>query len=255
MGGMVEEGGNATKVRVDGEEAVLYLTDQSVMFEKGGKVSGFLRSAIHMVKPDGDAMIIAYSIGSEVKSARVEPMSAVASLVVSGASQAPVRILSTDVDTVFENLYRDTRKELEERLTRVQAEPENKSLRLTPEEETKYSQVSRQMENLISAKYGFAVRGEESPISFWGLEKQSYEVQLAVVKTLHISFLRMIVDATAERNDIVYSGTEVWPDDWDRILVRFKLSEEPVLTDKYRKYLEANWKHRPGDKKPVLARS
>ena len=61
----------------------LHITDQSVMFEKAGKVSGFERSAIRMVKPDGDAMIIAYSAGSEVKSVRVEPMTAVASLLVS----------------------------------------------------------------------------------------------------------------------------------------------------------------------------
>jgi len=246
---------DTNKVRVDGEETTIHITDQSIMFENEGRVSGFERSAIRMAKPDGDAMIIAYVVGSEVKSVRVEPMSAVASLVASGASQTPTRILSTDVDVVFEMLYRETRKELEERLMRVQAEPENKSLRLTPEEESKYSQVSRQMENLLGSKYGFAIRGEEDPISFWGLEKQPYEVQLAVVKTLHISFLRMIVDPTAERNDIVYSGSEVWPDDWERILVHFKLLDGPILPDKYRRYLEAHWKHRPGDKKPVLARA
>ena len=139
MGGVVEEGDNAAKVRVDGEEAVLHLTDQSVMFEKGGRVSGFERSAIRMVKPDGDAMVIAYSIGNKVESIRVEPVSAVASLVASAASQAPVQVQSADMDAVFEKLYRDIRKELEERLVKVQAEPERKSLRLTPEQEAKYS--------------------------------------------------------------------------------------------------------------------
>ena len=39
-------------VKVEGEYAVLHITDQSIMFEKGGKVSGFERSAIRMVKPD-----------------------------------------------------------------------------------------------------------------------------------------------------------------------------------------------------------
>ena len=252
------EGKTGKKVTVDGEEAVLHITGQSVMFEKGGRVSGFERSAIRMVKPDGDAMIIAYSVGSEVKSVRVEPMTAVASLLAStesGSASGQVRTSAAGLNQVFDKLYWDTRRELEQRLAQVQAEPENKNLRLTPEEETKYSQVSRQMESLLGAKYGFAVRGEESPISFWGLEKQPYEVQLDVVKTLHISFLRMIVDATAERNDVIYSGTEVWPDDWNRILARFKLSEVPIFTDKYKKYLEAHWKYHPGDKKPVLARS
>ncbi len=46
-------------MKVDGDEAVLHITDQSVMFERNGKVSGFERSAIRMVKPDGDTMIIA----------------------------------------------------------------------------------------------------------------------------------------------------------------------------------------------------
>ncbi len=63
---------DAKRVTVDGEEAVLHITDQSIMFEKGGKVSGFERSAIRMVKPDGDAMIIAYSIGSWAQSVRIE---------------------------------------------------------------------------------------------------------------------------------------------------------------------------------------
>src|SRR3989441_12713871 len=67
-------------VKVEGEDAVLHITEQSIMFEKSGRVSGFERSAIRMVKPDGDAMIIAYSAGSEVKSVRVEPMTAVASI-------------------------------------------------------------------------------------------------------------------------------------------------------------------------------
>ena len=56
------------------------------MFEKVGKVSGFERSAIRMVKPDGDAMIIAFSFGSEVKSVRVEPMTAVSSLLLDAAT-------------------------------------------------------------------------------------------------------------------------------------------------------------------------
>src|SRR5437879_3357088 len=73
-------------VKVEGEDAVLHITEQSVMFEKGGKVSGFERSAIRMVKPDGDAMIIAYSAGSEVKSVRVEPMTAATSLLMPSSS-------------------------------------------------------------------------------------------------------------------------------------------------------------------------
>jgi hypothetical protein len=38
------------------------------MFEKGGKVSGFERSAIRMVRPNGDAMNMAYATGGELKS-------------------------------------------------------------------------------------------------------------------------------------------------------------------------------------------
>jgi len=69
-----EHGG--VKVKSDGEDAILHITDQSIIFEKGVRVSGFERSVIRMVKPDGDAMIIAYSAGREVKSVGVEPMTA-----------------------------------------------------------------------------------------------------------------------------------------------------------------------------------
>jgi hypothetical protein len=249
------EAGSTSKVKVDGIDVELQITDQSVMFEKEGKVSGFERSAIRMVKPYGDAMIIAYSVGSEVKSVRIEPMTAVASLLVLTSSPAQTQASATGLDEVFEKLYRDTRKELEDRLTKVQAEPENKGLRLTPDEEMRYSEISRQMENLVGTKYGFSPRAEGSPLSFWGLEKQPFELQLAVVKTLHISFLRMLVSPRAERNDIIYSGTEVWPDDWERILVRFKLSDKPVLDGSFKKHLESHWKYHPGDRKPVLAQS
>src|SRR2546425_3816331 len=136
-------------VKVEGEDAVLHITDQSVMFEKGGKVSGFERSAIRMVKPDGGAMIIAYSAGSEVNSVRVEPMTAVVSLLIpssppsAGPSEghAPA---SSALDEVFERLYRETRKELEERLAKVQEEPENKKFRLTLDEEARFEKISQQ---------------------------------------------------------------------------------------------------------------
>jgi len=248
---------DTTKVKVDGEEAVLHITDQSVMFEKGGRVSGFLRSAIQMVKQDGDAMVIAYSAGNEVKSVRVEPMIAVAHLLVSGIGGSYARIPSIGLDEVFEELYKETRKELEERLSKVQTEPENKSIRLTPEEDSRYSDVSRQLENIIGVKYGFDPRAEDTPISFWGLEKRPYEIQLAVVKSRHLRFLRLITDSTAEKSDVVFSTDEVWPEDWPRILDRFHLESGPYASDaftKYVNYLKSHWKYRPTERKPVLAR-
>lgn len=249
------EGSATSKVKVDGVDAVLHITDKSIMFEKEGRISGFERSAIRMVKPDADAMIIAYSAGSEVKSVRIEPMTAVASLAVPGSSQAKSQAPTPGMDEVFERLYRDARRELEDRLAKVQSEPKNRDLRLTPDEEKRYSEISRHMENLVGTKYGFSPRAEDSPLSLWGLEKQPLELQLAVVKTLHISFLRMIVSPRAERNDIIYSGTEVWPDDWERILARFGLSDKPLLDGGFKKYLESHWKYHPGERKPVLAQS
>jgi hypothetical protein len=246
-----------TNVKVDGEEAVLHITDQSVMFEKAGKVSGFERSAIRMVKPDGDAMIIAYSAGSEVKSVRIEPVTAVASLLVSSTDQAHVQAPIAGLDEVFEKLYRDTRRELEERLAKIQADPGNKNLRLAAKEEERYSQVSRQLESIVSSKFGFGPRTEDSLISFWGLEKQPTNLQLYVVKTLHISFLRVITSLRAEKSDIVYSGTEVWPEDWQSILNRFGLDGAFYSTEgfaSYLDYLKKNWKYNPGERKPTLAR-
>jgi hypothetical protein len=255
MGGMVEEGGNATKVRVDGEEAVLHLTDQSVMFEKEGKVSGFERSAIRMVKPDGDAMIIAYSVGSEVKSVTVEPMTAVASLVASGVSPAPAGVSITGQDAIFEKLYRNARKELEERLTRVEDQPENKDLRLTPEERQKYITIRNQMTNLIGAKLGANLDGEESLLTFWGLENQPREFQVGVVKTMHVDFLLGIVSPKAETEDVGYQARQVWPEDWPRILERFNLGNELYLNEKfseYVNYLKSHWEYHPASRRPAL---
>lgn len=245
------------KVKVDGEEAVLHITDQSVMFEKGGVVSGFERSAIRMVKPDGDAMIIAYFVGSEVKSVRVEPMTVVASLLIPSATQSQ-STTQAGLDRVFENLYKKTREELEEKLAKVQAEPDNKSLRLTQQEEAKYSQVSRQLESILGNKYAFNPQAEDTPITFWGLEKQPYEIQLAVVKIRHIRFLRSVVDSTAEKSDVVYSSDEVWPEDWPHILERFNLGSGPYLSETfsaYVNYLKKYWESHPGDRKPLLVRS
>ena len=247
-------GSEPTKVKADGQEAILHITEQSVMFEKGGRISGFEKGAIRMIKPDGDAMIIAYSVGSEVKSVRVEPMTAVASLAASSPAIGQAQT-SVDLDEIFEKLYRNARKELEEKLAKVESEPRNKSLRLTPEEEAKYSQISRQLENLLGNKYGFNPRAENSPMSFWGLERQPHGLQVDVIKTLHISFLRVIVSPRAEMSDIAYSATEVWPEDWERILVKFKLSDGPFLTEEFKRYLASHWTSHSGERKPVLARS
>ena len=51
-------GEQSGRVVVDGEEVTLHITSQSVMFEKCGRVSGFERSAIRMVKPDGIAFLL-----------------------------------------------------------------------------------------------------------------------------------------------------------------------------------------------------
>lgn len=249
------KGGEAITVKVDGEEAVLHITDQSVMFERGGKVSGFLRSAIQMVKPDGDAMLIAYSAGSEVKSIRVEPITAVLPLLMPGSATSFSRIpaSTTTLDEVFERLYKDARKELEERLARVQHDPENKSLRLTPDEEERYASVSTQMEGIAGAKYEFNPREDAGPLSFWGLEKQPYDFQLDAIKIRHIEFLREIVGPRAETADIGYVGENVWPEDYERILVRFKLVDGPFLTEKFKSYLKSKWTKSAGNRKPALA--
>jgi hypothetical protein len=247
---------NESKVRVDGEEVVIHITDQSVMFEKGGTVSGFERNAIRMVKPDGDAMVIAYSSGTEVKSVRVEPLTAVAPLLLPGSNPASTQTPTTGLDDVFERLYQDAREELEDRLAKVSAHPQDRSLRLGQAEENRYSEVSRQMEGIASARFRFDPRAEDSPISFWGLERQPYPLQLDVVKIRHIRFLRLIVGPTAEKSDVVYSSDEVWPEDWPGILRRFNLGSGQYTTEKfinYISYLKSNWKYRPGERKPTLA--
>ncbi len=252
---------DAATVKVDGEEAVMHITDQSVMFEKGGKVSGFLRSAIQMVKADGDSMLIAYAVGSEVKSVRVVPITAVTPLLVpgfhsgsgSGAGQVPAS--ATALDEVFEKLYWGTRKELEERLARVQEEPANKSLRLTPHEEQRYGRIRKQMTDIVGAKYGFDHRAPGNSLSFFGLEKESYERQLDTIKTLHTEFLQYLVSPRAEIADIGYTTEDVWPDDWERVLVRFKLANGQFLKEKFKSYLKSKWTHPRGNRTPVLARA
>ncbi len=257
----VKEGQKATKVRVDGEEAALHITDQAVMFEKGGNVSGFLRSAIQLVKPDGDAMVIAYSVGNQVKSVRVEPITAVTPLLVpssrpSSSSRASQVTASTAaLDDIFERLYKETSSELEERLAKVQEEPENLSLRLNDVEEKKYGPVFGQMVDIIGYKHGIDPLDFDSPVSMWGLEKQPYELQLEVIEAFYISFLHELVGRKAETADIGYTATGVWPEDWERILIRFKLKDGPFLTEKFKNYLRSKWKKPESSKKPVLASS
>jgi hypothetical protein len=255
MGGMVEGKGEEAKiVKVDGEEVLLHITDQSVMFEKGGRVSGFERSAIRMVKPDGDAMIIAYSSGSEVKSVKAEPITAFASLIVSGAAQTQLTS-RVGPDEVFERLYEDARKELEERLGKVEDQPENKDLRLTPEERQKYITIRNQMTNLIGAKLGANPDEGEPLLTFWGLENRPREFQVGVVKTMHVDFLLGIVSPKAETEDVGYQARQVWPEDWPRILERFNLGNELYLSEKFNKYvnyLKTHWEYHPASRRPVL---
>ncbi len=253
---------NAATVKVDGEEAVLHITEQSVMFEKGGKVSGFLRCAIQMVKPDGNTMLIAYSAGTAVKSVRVEPITAVVPLLISASQAKQANSLvgqpqtsTTALDEVFERIYESARNTLEERLEKIQVEPENKNLRLTSDEQKKYHQVWVQMRNIVGAKYGFDPSAEDSrPIMFTGLEKEPYEMQLDFIKTMHIDFLREIVGPKAETADIGYTVEDVWLEDWERVLVRFKLADGSFLTEKFKSYLRSKWTHPRGQRTPILAR-
>ena len=246
---------DTNKVRVDGEETTIHITDQSIMFENEGRVSGFERSVIRMAKPDGDAMIIAYAVGSEVKSVRVEPLTAVASLVASGAQPALAGASITGQVAIFEKLYHGARKELEERLAIVEADPENQALRLTPEERQKYISVRNQMTDLVRVRFGVSHDEEEPLLTFWGLENREQEYQICIIKTMHIDFLLGIVSPKAETEDVGYQARQVWPQDWPKILERFNLGNESYRNEKFSNlinYLKSHWEYHPGLRRPVL---
>ena len=248
-----------SKVKVDGEETVLHITDQSVMFETGGKVTGFERSAIRMVKPDGAAMIIAYSAGSKVESIRVEPMAAVSSLLVPGPSSATVQAPVVGLDEVLERLYLDARKELEERLDRINKEPENMSLRLTELEFQRFVNVRNQMWDIIAAKYHIDLSAPGGYIGFVGLDTEPHAKQLDELRSLYVNFLIYLATQKAETNDVLYSTADVWPEEWDVILPRFGLSDGGLLPSErwkeYLAYLRPRWsRYQKGNKTPALAR-
>ena len=242
------------KVKVDGEDAILHITEQSVMFEKEGNVSGFERSAIRMVKPDGDTMFIAYSSGTKVESIRVEPMTAVSSLLVPEKPSASRAKLS-GFDEVFEKLYWDTRKELEEKLVKVETEPQDKALRLTAEERQKYFAVRNQMTYLAGAKYGANPEGDEPLLTFWGLETRPPDFQVSIVKIMHINFLLGVVSPKAETEDVTYHAYQVWPADWPNILKQFGLGESKYTDEKFSRYvsyLKSHWQYGPSARRPAL---
>ena len=245
---------DGSRVKIDGEEAVLHITDQSVMFERGGMVSGFERSAIRMVKPDGDVMIIAYSVGNEVRSVRVEPIIAVASLAVPEASAISPQTSPSGLGEIFERLYKETRKELEERLVKVEVQPENKTLRLSPEERQKYIAIRNQMTGIIESKYNTNPE-TESLLSFWGLEDRPHELQVSVVKIMHIDFLLGIVSSRAETEDVGYQAIQVWPHDWPRILGHFDLGNDLYVSPVFGHYvdnLKSHWEYSPSSRRPAL---
>jgi hypothetical protein len=252
------KGIQAPTVKVDGEEAILHITNQSVMFEKGGKVSGFLRSAIQMIKPDGDAMLIAYSVGNEVKSVRVEPMTALTSLLIhdsrkgSGSSETVTPAASGALDEVFERLYKETRDELEQRLNRVMEQSRNKSLRLTPEEEKRYGEVFAQMMRMIRTKHGIDEEDPEDRLTTWSLHEQPYDLQLEFIKAMHVSFLNEVAGPRAETADIGYTATGIWPEDMEHVLAHYKLINGPFLTAEFKAYLQSNWKRPENKRKPVI---
>jgi len=242
-----------SRVKVDGEDAFLHITDQSVMFEKGGRVSGFERSAIRMVKSDGDAMIIAYTAGNEVKSVRVEPMTAVASLLVSitksGSAAEAAQTSATALDETFEKLYRVARKELEQKLDRINKEPENMSLRLTKDEFQRYIQVRNQMWNIMGAKYGFnPYAAGRNEFSFFDLDKKQADRQLDTIKVRYVDFLKMLASEKAEGQDAFYAIDDVWPEEWDKLLRHFGQAEKTLPTERWRQffdYLRPKWTNRP----------
>ncbi len=247
------------KVKVDGDDAILHITDQSVMFEAGGKVTGFERSAIRMVKPDGNAMIIAYSAGSKIESIRVEPMAAASSLLAPGTSSATTQAPMAGLDEVLERLYQDARKELEERLDRINTKPGDMSLRLTEEEFQRLVSIRNRMWDVIAAKYHIDLSAPGNYIGFVGLDNEPHAKQLDELKSLYINFLTYLATQKAETNDVLYATADVWPEEWDVIQPRFGLSDGgPLPSERWKEYLaylRPKWnRYQKGTKTPALAR-
>jgi hypothetical protein len=109
------------------------------------------------------------------------------------------------------------------------------------------------MRGIVGTKYGFDPSAPGNSIGFLGLEKEPYERQLDSIKTMHVWFLTEITGPRAETADVDYIIEDVWPEDWERVLVRFKLTDGPLLTETFRNYLKSKWTRRKGTRTPILA--
>jgi hypothetical protein len=229
-----------TTVKIDGEDAVLHITDTSVMFKKNGRIEGFEKSAIRLVESDGNAAIIAYAVGGEIRSVRVEPVSAVAKLIQAHADKKTVA-------DAFESLYERLRAEARPRFLKIQEDPENESLRITQKEwEEKYREAIGELEELCRVKHGmepdFISDATDIP------ENSSYECERDHAKVLYIEWLLLCMYYDWVRQiDIYCRDFGIWPDDWEYLNKKYHLEDEPIMSEKFINYLYSKLPSKKGD--------
>jgi hypothetical protein len=227
----------ARKVRVNGEEATLHITEKSVLFESGtGGVTGFERSAIRMVakNQEGD-IVIAYADGSIVKSVTVSVIEGDSSeLLFSDALKEHLgpSVLDEEMERMFIR-DRDLLLKKLENMKNGMTDP------LTKEEDKRIGRDRSTMYEAWGNKFEKEFPSEKTLwVGPWNLLEYPREHQVSWAKERCLAELQFFVKATAEmlrgpslglNPNFTGDSHGMLPEDWEKLFLHYGVVDRPFL--------------------------
>jgi hypothetical protein len=236
---MIEQTTKNAKVLFGSSQGTLHITEKSIMFEdEKGEITGIEKSAIRMVKTSDDReVVVAYASGAEVKSVRIKPLedNAAGLLILLGDKE---HVPPTVFDEEFEKIYLHWKNKLEAELRQS---IEGRPYHLEHEEKSQVALASSSMQAILQWRYNMPGRMRDK--SIWNLPDTPEEYQLGWAKVEYVdSFLPHMIEVASgyhylyRNHQPIYQDFDgMWPEDWERFFLHYRIIEKPILTEDLKK--------------------
>jgi hypothetical protein len=197
-----------------------------------------------MVIPSDDGILVAYSTGSKVKSAKIEPLEAAEALLLLGKTPPE------EISKLFDAMFAEYSAYLESAYANVSRGFLDS---FDAEEVERVGGKWKFLESLLNIR--FEIEQSSASVRLWQVRNMPLPYQIGWAKCRYIEFMLRITECIANKTagwwdakgpegqllPVPYEdGYGMWPEDWERLFLHYSIVRHPFLTEEVKKRAKDN---------------